>query len=320
MSKIISLCEPYIDNFELTAVNKTIKTGWISSSGPNISLFEDQIKKITKSKYVVGCVNGSSALLISLNLLTNSRKGDIIIPSLSFISSVNSIIHNGCNPFFVDSNENFNIDENKLKVFLENHTFKKNNTTFNNFTKKPILGVLVTHMWGNSCNMEKIIKICKPFNLNIIEDAAESLGSFVKIKKKYTHTGTLGKIGCLSFNGNKIITTGGGGALLTNDFNLYKKAKLMIDHFKIDNYNYKYSDVGYNFKINNICATIGIAQLKKLNYILSKKRKIFKFYKEALNNIDGIKLLNNPVYSNSNNWMNVITIDKKKLKFQLIKL
>jgi perosamine synthetase len=137
-------------------------------------------------------------------------------------------------------------------------------------------------MWGNSCNMQEIVKICKNYNLPIIEDAAEGLGSFVKINKKYKHTGTIGKVGCLSFNGNKIITTGGGGALLMNNISLFKKAMLMRDHFKIDTYNYKYSGVGYNFKLNNLSASIGNAQLNKFNSILKKKKKYFYFIRKEL--------------------------------------
>ena len=235
------------------------------------------------------------------------KNDEVLVPTLTFISSVNAIVLNGASPIFMDVDDFHNIDADKTINFLKENTFFKNGYTFNKRSKKRIKALIIVHVWGNAANLYKLLKFCKKKNIDIVEDAAESLGTKYSVSSlKNKHTGTLGRVGCISFNGNKIITTGGGGMLLTNEKKLNKLARYYFNQAKDDTVKSIHNDIGFNYRISNIQAALGIAQLKKINFFIQKKKMIRKTYQKLINKLDNFTLEKSPDYSLNNNWMNVV--------------
>ena len=326
--KMINLHEPYLTNKDIKNVYLSMKSGWVSSAGPMIKRFEDKISKYTRSQNVIACSTGSSALQIAIKVLDFEENQEIIVPSLTFIASVNSIIYNNLSPFFIDNDKYYTIDTNKIVYFLNNNTkkikIKNRNYLVNKFTLKTIRAILIVHTFGNTVNIDPIYSLCKKNNIIIIEDGAESLGSkYTKGRFKNYHAGTIGSIGCLSFNGNKIITTGSGGAILTNNKYLAKKARYYINQAKDDSLFYMHNNVGYNYRMNNIQAALGCAQIENLDNILKLKMDITKQYKNKISS-DQLSISTSPNFCKSNNWLNILEINikytKKKLKQLILEL
>ena len=209
--KNISLHEPQLRGNEESYLKDCIKSNWLSSSGKFVKLFEKKIAQYTNSKFAIACVNGTAALQLSLHLAGVKPGHEVIAPTITFIAAINAIKYNGANPVFMDSDDYCNIDINKTIEFINFHTYFKKGFSYNKKTNKKISALVVVHVYGNPVNLEKLVIICKKRNIKIIEDSSESLGSFyTKGKLKGKHSGTVGFLGCLSFNVNKIITSGGG--------------------------------------------------------------------------------------------------------------
>lgn len=308
----IPLSVPCINGNEMAYVKECIDTEWVSSAGKYVNIFEKSIAKYTNVKYAIACVNGTSALQLSLQLSGVKPGDEVIVPTLTFIASINAINYNGANPIFMDVDNYYNINIDKTIEFINKHTIYKNGFTLNKQTGKRISAIMPVHVWGNAANLEKITSLCSKLNIAVIEDASESLGTFYKFGKfKNKHTGTIGKIGCLSFNGNKIITTGGGGMILTNDSSLAEKAKYLTTQAKDDPIKYIHNEVGYNFRLTNIQAALGVAQLEKLPEFLKNKKEIYQLYVNEINKIEGLQIAEVPNYANNNHWMNILKIDSK---------
>lgn len=305
---MINLNSPQIKKLEIKYMKESLKSGWVSW-GKFVKLFEKQISNFTGSNYAISCVNGTSALQLALNIAQAKEDTEVIIPSVSFIATANSVIYNNASPIFMDVDKYLNIDTRKTIKFIDENTYSRNGNTFNKKTKKKIVALIVVHVFGNAADIFPLKKICKKKNIILIEDAAESLGSFYK-KKKRRHTGTVGDMGILSFNANKIITTGGGGMILTNNKKIAKKAYFLSNQAKSDNIFFVHDKIGYNFRLPNINCAIGFAQFKYLKKFLHKKRLIHNYYKKNFNN--KIKLMAPPNYCLSNYWMNVIKFSYKK--------
>jgi perosamine synthetase len=274
-----SLHEPYFCGNEWKYVKKTLDENYVSSIGSFVNKFEDQIKRFTKSKYAIPVVNGTEALHLSLVACGVNSNDEVLVPTITFVGTANAVTYSGATPHFVDSElETLGIDPIKLETYLEKITIKKGKFYFNKKTKRRIKAILPVHIFGNICKIDKILEIAKKYNLVVIEDAAEALGSFFKNK----HAGTFGSIGCFSFNGNKILTTGGGGAIITNNKLLAKKIKHLSTTAKINHrWEYIHDEVGYNFRMPNLNAALGSAQIENLNKFLKSKRKLFnKYYDE----------------------------------------
>ena len=317
---MISLHEPTLLGNEKKYLQECINSNWISTSGKFIDLFEKKICSYTKSKYAIAVNSGTSALHISL-LLSNIKPGDeVIVPTVSFIAPVNAIFYCKANPIFMDVDNFLNIDIEKTISFLENETVTKRNITYNKKTKKKISTIVVVHVFGNLVNLKPLIKVCKKKNIDLIEDAAESFGSYYKNIGYKKHAGTSGKFGCLSFNGNKTITCGGGGVILTQKKKLANKARYLISQAKNNPIEFIHDDVGFNYRMTNLHAAIGVAQIEYFKKILDNKKKINKFYFKNISKIRGISVISNPSYSKSNNWINLISIDKKRYKKSLKQL
>ena len=312
---MIPLSAPTLSGLEINLIKKTIRKNWISTYGGFKDEFDKDLSKLTKSKFVVSVSSGTAALHLALRVLGVKSGDEVIVPSLTFVASVNVIKYLNAEPIFMDVNESQNLDITKTIDFLKKNTVYRNKFSYNKKTKKRISVLIVAHMWGNALDFIELLKICRKKNILIIEDAAEALGTFYKkgLNKK-KHVGTIGDIGCLSFNGNKIITTGSGGALLTKK-KIYKDRILYLaEQAKDDNVKYIHDEVGYNYRLSNLNAAFGCAQLKNLNKFLLQRKKNFEFYKKNINKIPGLNILEPSYYSKSNHWMNILLINKKVLK------
>ena len=306
------LHEPLFLGNEIKYLKKTITTNLVSSVGPFVKKFENQITKFTRSKYAISVINGTEALHLSLVACGVKNNDEVLVPTITFVGTANAIVYSGAIPHFVDSEtETLGIDPLKLEKYLEKITIKKGKFYFNKKTKRKIRAIIPVHVFGNICQIDRILKIAKKYNLLVIEDAAEALGSFSKNK----HAGTFGIVGCFSFNGNKILTTGGGGAIITNNKLLAKKIKHLSTTAKINHrWEYIHDAVGYNFRMPNLNAALGSAQIENLNKFLRSKKKLFQRYCKEFLKVNEVRLIKNPEFSKSNNWLNTIFIKNSSIK------
>ena len=312
---MIPLSEPTIAGNEIKFIKDTIKKNWISTFGHYNKKFEKSISQITRSKNVITVSSGTAALHLALRTLGVDEKSEVIVPSLTFIASINVIKYLNANPIFMDVGLDHNLSISKTIEFLKKNTFYKNKTTYNKKSKKKITAIIVVHMWGNALDFFELKKICKQKNIYIIEDAAEALGTYYsKGNFRNMHVGIIGDIGCLSFNGNKIITTGAGGALLTKSNILAKKILYLAEQAKDDPVRFVHNDIGYNYRLSNLNAAFGCGQITKLRHYLNIRKKNYLFYSSFINKINGLKVLPPQSYSKSNHWMNILIIDKNLIK------
>ncbi|MAU63850.1 MAG: DegT/DnrJ/EryC1/StrS aminotransferase [Flavobacteriaceae bacterium] len=290
-----------------------LNTGWISSAGSYVTKFENEISHFVGSKYAVACVNGTSALHVAL-MLSEVKKDDcVLVPNLTFVATLNAIKYTGASPILIDvNNDDWQMDLNLLEDFLERKTYKLSDKnqfyTYLSSNKKRIKAIVPVHVLGNIGDMDRLIKISKKYNIDIIEDSSEALGSWYKKK----HAGTFGKFGVFSFNGNKIISTGGGGIIVTNKKMLARKAKHLTTQAKVSPNEYIHDEVGYNYRLVNVLAAIGLAQLEKIDTILKNKKKIDDFYKKQLFNIGDIVFQKVCENVNPNNWLFTFRTDKMR--------
>ena len=305
----VYLHEPDIRKEDWNFVKKCLKRNFVSSAGNYVTEFEDKLKKYTKAKYVIATVNGTSAIHLALVVMGANENDEVILPSLNFVAAANAVRYCNSTPHFVEvEEETLGIDPIKLKKYLNKIVIKKNNNSFNKYTNKRIKFMMPLHVFGHPAKILELKKIAKKFNLKIIEDAAESLGSTYKKK----HLGTFGDIGVLSFNGNKIITTGGGGALLTNSLKIAKKLKYLSTTAKTPHrWKFEYSDIGFNYRMPGINASLGCAQMKRIKSYVNSKRKLFKKYKVGFDNLKDIKVFQEPKNARSNYWLQTIILDNK---------
>ena len=308
---MIPLSAPNLKGNEKKYLEKCISTEFVSSVGEYVNIFEKNICKFTKSKYAVACSSGTSALHLALRAINIEKDDEVIVPTMSFIATVNPIRYLNASPIFMDCDDFYNLDVNKFKEFIEKNTFFKNGFTINKKNGKKIKAVIPVHVSGNAVDLESILNFCKKKNIKIVEDAAEALGTFyIKGRLKNKHVGIIGDIGCLSFNGNKIITSGGGGMIITNDKKLADKCKYLSTQATDDAIIYKHEDIGYNYRLTNIQAAVGVAQLEKIRSFVKKKKDIYNFYKKKIDKIPGLELAQRPKFADNNNWMVTIIIKK----------
>ena len=312
--KTIQLHEPYFFSDELKSLNSCVKSGWVSTGGQYVKQLENQISKFTKSKYSIALNSGTSALDLSLKAIDIEKDNEIIVPTITFIAPVNVILYNNAKPIFMDVDEFGNLDVKKVEDFLNNETEFKNNYTINKKTKNKIRAIIIVHVFGNVASVKKLKSICKKKNIRIIEDASESLGTFFRSSTIKKHSGTFGDIGCISFNANKIITTGAGGAVITDSRIIYKKIQHISTQAKKDAIKFIHDEIGYNMKLNNISASIGVSQFKVIKQILKRKKEINKYYKKNINKLNNFKIMSPPIYSISNFWINLLKIQHDKPK------
>ena len=313
------LHEPLFSGKEIKYLKNTINQNSVSSAGQYVNKFEKKIKDYTKAKFAIAVVNGTQAIYISLKACGVKKDEEVLVPALTFVGTVNAISYLGAKPHFVDSQiKNFGIDCSKLENYLNKITIFRGGKYLNKLTGKVIKAIIPVHVFGHPCNIQSIIKIAKKFNLMVIEDAAEALGSFYKKK----HLGTFGDTGCISFNGNKIITTGGGGMVVTNNKTLAKKIKHLTTTAKIKHkWEYIHDEIGYNFRMPNLNAALGLAQFEKIHIFLRAKRALFKKYFNVFNKMKGVSLYKESSNANSNYWLQALILNKNdvNLKNKILK-
>tara|TARA_X000000950_G_scaffold288665_1_gene406623 strand:- start:2961 stop:4130 length:1170 start_codon:yes stop_codon:yes gene_type:complete len=310
----LELHEPAFNHDELNILKRCVKKRDVSTAGSFTRSLEKVLAKKLKCKKVITTNSGTSALQLALISLDVKKNDEVLMPSLNYIASANACLYIGSKPHFVDVNINtLGVDVIKLEKYLKSITKVKNGVCTNKITKRKIKAIICLHTFGHPCEVDKIKKIANKFNLCLIEDAAEGLGSYYKRK----HVGTFGDIGILSFNGNKIITTGGGGAVITNNKSLADKIFNLSTIFKKRHkWKYEYDNLGYNYRMPSLNAAIGLAQMKKLNMFLSKKRNLYKKYEKRFNNNKYFSLFKEPKNCKSNYWLQTILLNKKSVKLR----
>ena len=312
------LHEPSFIGNEWDYVKQTIDSTFVSSVGNFVNKFEEDLTKITGSKYAIATINGTSALHIALKLAGVEEGDEVLIPSLSFVATANAVVYCNASPHFIDnSKQTLGIDTDKLAEYLTLKTEMKHNKCINKETGKIIRAIVPMHTFGHPVDMTSLIEKCNSFNIKIVEDAAESLGSFYKDK----HTGTFGLLSALSFNGNKIVTTGGGGAILTNNKTLAEKAKHITTTAKVSHeWNFYHDQVGYNYRMPNLNAALGCAQLENLPLFIKKKRNLYNLYYDYFKSIPDIEVIAEPKDCKSNYWLQTIRLsgENKILKDEII--
>lgn len=308
---LIPLHAPIFNGNEKKYLNECIESTYVSSVGKFVNLFEEGIAKFTGANHAVACVNGTNALHLALKLVGVMQGDEVITQPLTFIATANAIAYCGANPIFLDVDiDTMGLSPRALLRFLENETHYDPVTVkrYNNATKKAISACVPMHTFGHPCRIDEIVEICDRFHIPVVEDAAESLGSFYKNQ----HTGTFGKIGVLSFNGNKILTTGGGGMLLFQDIELAKRAKHITTQAKIAHpWNFAHDEVGYNYRMPNINAALGLSQLEQLGFFLASKKNLANQYKLFFEG-HSINFVTEPNYASSNYWLNCILMKNIK--------
>jgi len=308
---MIPLSVPHIEGNEWKYIKECIDTEWVSSAGKYVDRFEKDICELTGARAAVTCVNGTAALQIALQIIGVQAGDEVIVPTVTFISPVNAVRYLNASPIFMDCDDYYNIDVEKTIDFIKTQTVFKDDITYNKSTGKRISAIIAVHVFGNAVNIFELIEICRERNIKIIEDAAESIGTYYcKEPLLNKFTGIIGNIGCYSFNGNKIITSGGGGMIVTNNSDYARKAKYLTTQAKDDPVYYIHNEIGYNFRLTNIQAALGVAQLEKLQSYIEIKRKNYGVYETEIGKIPGLKIADVPDYAKSNYWFYCMQIDE----------
>lgn len=303
------LHEPRFVGNEKKYINEAIDSTFVSSVGKYVTQLEEMVAVFVGSKYAIATSNGTSALHIGLKLVGVEENTEVLTQPLTFIATANAIVYCNAQPIFIDvDRDTLGLSPTKLEAFLEASTFMNDeNECINKTTHKVIKACVPMHTFGHACKIDEIVAICDKYNISVVEDAAESLGSTYKGQ----HTGTFGKVGIFSFNGNKIITTGGGGMIVTDDEDLAKKAKHITTTAKVPHpYKYIHDEVGYNYRLTNLAAALGVAQMENLAKFLESKRTLAHSYKEFFESKE-IDFLKEPKDSWSNYWLNAVVLKDK---------
>lgn len=292
VNKRIYLASPHMGDLERVFVREAFDTNWVAPIGPNVNNFEKEVAEYVGIKHASALVSGTSAIHLAVKLL-GIKTGDIVFcSSLTFAASCNPIIYEGAEPVFIDSEyENLNMSPIALRNAFETYSRKG---------KLP-KAVIVVHLYGQSADMDEIMAICNEYNVPVIEDAAESLGATYKGRQ----TGTIGKYGIYSFNGNKIITTSGGGMLVSDDEEAIKKSRFWATQARDNERYYQHTELGYNYRMSNVVAGIGRGQIRVLNERIAKKKYIYEKYKDAFNDVEDIEMANVCEYGEPNYWLSI---------------
>ncbi len=303
-----ALHEPCFSGNELIYLKECVDSTYVSSVGKFVDRFESELASYTGIQHVVAVMNGTSALQIALELAGVKRGDEVLVPALTFIATANAISYCGAVPHFIDSEERtLGADPHALREYLTTISEIRNGQCINSITGSIIRAVLPVHVFGHPVDMDGMLAVARDFHLELIEDAAESLGSTYKGQ----HTGAFGLLGTLSFNGNKTITTGGGGAILTSDADLARRAKHLTTTAKVPHqWDYVHDEIGYNYRLPNINAALGCAQLEQLPGFIEGKRKLFHRYTEAFENVPQSRIFCEPEGCSSNYWLQTLVLNE----------
>jgi len=304
----VALHEPRFQGSEQAYVQECIASTFVSSVGRYVDRFEQDLAAFTGARRAVAVVNGTAALQVALQLAGVQAGDEVLVPTLSFVATANAVHYLGATPHFVDSAEDtLGMSPTALKDWLMHVAEPTTTGSRNRHTGRPIRAIVPMHTFGHPCDLEGLLSIAHDYRLALVEDAAESLGSYYQGQ----HTGTFGKLGALSFNGNKVITTGGGGAILTNDERLADRAKHLTTTAKQPHrWDYVHDETGYNFRMPNLNAALGCAQLEQLPSFLASKRRLAEKYTEAFQDVESVRLMHEPQGCRSNYWLQTLLLDE----------
>jgi len=313
----LPLHEPKFIGNEKKYVNEAIDSTFVSSVGKYVTQLEEMVAEFSGTKYAIATSNGTSALHIGLKLVGVDENSEVITQPLTFIATANAIAYCNAQPIFIDvDRDTLGLSATKLEEFLNEFTFvNEDGECINKTTNKVIKACVPMHTFGHACKIDEIVAICNKYNIAVVEDAAESLGSYYKGK----HTGSFGKVGIFSFNGNKIITTGGGGMIVTDDETLAKRAKHITTTAKVPHpYEYIHDEIGYNYRLTNLSAALGVAQMENLPLFIEKQRELATKY-EAFFKESEIEFVTEPKDSTSNYWLNAILLKDRETRDAFLK-
>jgi perosamine synthetase len=304
----LALHEPRFRGNEWIYLKECLDSTFVSSVGKFVDRFEDELAAFTGAKRAIAVVNGTAALHVALRLAGVEAGDEVLLPALTFIATANAVAYCNASPHFVDSEErSLGMDAYALRDYLLATTEMRGGQCINRSTGRVIRAMVPMHTFGHPVDIEALLAVAHDFHLQLIEDAAESLGSTVGGQ----HTGTFGLIGTLSFNGNKTITTGGGGAILTNDVEMGRRAKHLTTTAKLSHrWNFVHDEVGYNYRLPNLNAALGCAQLEQLPGFLIEKRHLFERYQSAFADVKGVRLVAEPGGCQSNYWLQTLLLDE----------
>ena len=313
----IPLHPPYFGGNEKKYLNECIDTTFVSSVGAFVNRFEKDIAAYTGAKEAVVCVSGTNALHMGMMLVGVERDDEVLTQALTFIATCNAISYIGAHPVFIDvDKETMGLSPKAVKKWLTSNTEVRNGKCYNKHTGRRVSACVPMHTFGHPVKIDELLDVCNEYHIEMIEDAAESIGSFYKGQ----HTGTFGRIGCISFNGNKTMTTGGGGMLLFQDEELAHFAKHITTQAKVPHkWAFIHDHIGYNYRMPNINAALGCAQLEQIDTILANKRNTAQQYMQFFKNIEGIDFVTEPANSQSNYWLNALIVKDRETQQAFLK-
>lgn len=306
---MIPLSVPELNGNEWKYVRECLDTNWVSSAGPFVERFEQVIADYVGARHAVAVCNGTAGLHIALLVAGIEPNDEVLVSALTFIAPANAIRYAGAWPVFIDAEPRYwQMDPQKLTDFLEKECNVVNGNLINKTTKRRVKAVLPVHILGHPCDMEAIVNVARKFDLAVIEDASESLGA----EYNGTQTGRFGDIACFSFNGNKVITSGGGGMIVTDNEQWATRARYLTTQAKDDPVEYIHKEIGYNYRLTNIQAALGCAQMERLPDFIERKRSIAGSYREALESTAGIGLMQEAPWARSIYWMYTVLVDQEQ--------
>lgn len=304
-NKDVELHEPCFRSREWDYVKQCLDSGWVSSAGNFVNEFEARLSEFTGCKHAAAVVNGTSALHTALLTLGIDYHCEVLLPALTFVATANAISYTGASPHFVDvSALTLTVDVDKLDDYLKDIGEIRHNTLYNKHSNKPIKALVAVNTFGHPIDIDPLLELCRRYHIYLVEDAAESLGSYYGDH----HTGSKSHISALSFNGNKIITTGGGGAIITNDDALAKHCRHISSTARSPGWRFDHDALGYNYRLPNINAALGLAQLENIHWNLKNKRKLAEAYISAFNNAEYGRIYKEHEHANSNYWLNLLIL------------
>jgi perosamine synthetase len=321
---MIPLSVPYLTGSEKRYLMECLDSGWVSSAGPWVTRFEDQFSSLLGGAHSAAVSSGTAALHLALRTLgigsespEGSARDAVLVPSLTFIASINSIRYAGARPIFLDCDSTLNLNLEHLDEFLKSECDRTPDGIVHRSTQLKVKAIMPVHIFGGSCDIEQLLRIASHYDLRVIEDATEAFGSSFASEKPSQGSrplGTWGDVGCFSFNGNKIITTGGGGMVVSQNADWIRKIKFLSSQAKADELFFVHDEVGYNYRLTSLQAAFGLGQLDGWTQILEKKQKIHSIYRKELAKHSQLELVANHPRVNSNHWMNTVRISKEALE------
>ena len=305
----IPLSVPHLVGNEKKYVNECIDSNWISAGGQFTQRFEEEFAKYTGAQFAVAVSSGTAALHLALVAAGIKQGEGVFAPAMTFIAPINAISYVGAEPVFVDvDRDSLGISPESVQHFIDKFCYFKEGVLINRFSNTKISAIMAVHIYGHSTRIDELRQISDTYNLALIEDASECVGTRYKDK----HVGTFGDFGCFSFSGNKLLATGNGGIFLTNDEQIAKRVRHLRQHATTDTTFFYHDEVGYNYRMSNIAAAIGLGQIEYLSQTITSKRKVHLEYERAFNDLDGIKLFTELDWCRSNYWMAIVQVPAER--------